>query len=163
MEAFDYTAAYTSHLTFAHNVAFCLCSDQELTKDIVQDVFSRIWERKDRLPAVENWKSYLYVLIRNEYMTLLRRKKRLSFFTVDQGLQGSACTLADYEDRERRFLLRQAIRRLPERQRMVVTLRFIHNYKTREIAETLGLALPTVKCHLQQATLNLKAYLAEAA
>ncbi|MDX1956577.1 MAG: sigma-70 family RNA polymerase sigma factor [Chitinophagaceae bacterium] len=163
MKAFDYKAAYATYLTFAHNVAFRLCGDQELTKDLVQEVFSRIWERRECMPMVENWKSYLFVLIRNEYMTLLRRKKRISFFTVEQGFQGYACTLEDYEDRERRLLLRQAIRRLPERQRMVVTLRCIHNYKTREIAETLGLALPTVKCHLQQATLNLKAYLAEAA
>jgi RNA polymerase sigma-70 factor (ECF subfamily) len=57
---------------------------------------------------------------------------------------------------ERRRLLEEAVRRLPERQREVVSLRYFGEMQLEEIAHALSCPLGTVKSNLHKAVLSLK-------
>jgi RNA polymerase sigma-70 factor (ECF subfamily) len=62
-------------------------------------------------------------------------------------------------ERERRRFLEDAVRRLPERQREVVSLRYFAEMKLEEIAAALDCPLGTVKSNLHKAVMGLKAML----
>lgn len=159
----SFATFYTQHFPSVHQMAVLLTREAELAADITQDVFTRLCEKWDSMGPVQNWNNYLYILVRNRYLSVVRRKKSWAFFVAEVYRQAPPTSLVDYELKDNRVRLRKAIQRLPERQRLVVTLRCEYGYRTREIAETLGVAPNTVKCQLQQATLKLKVYIVQAA
>ncbi len=62
-------------------------------------------------------------------------------------------------EQDRRRLLEEAVRRLPPRQREVVSLRFFGDMRLEEIAAMLGCPLGTVKSNLHKAIMGLKGML----
>ena len=67
--------------------------------------------------------------------------------------------LEGMRERERRRFLEDAVRRLPERQREVVSLRYFAEMKLEEIAAALDCPLGTVKSNLHKAVMGLKGML----
>jgi len=64
--------------------------------------------------------------------------------------------LSKLRGQERRRLLEKAVRRLPQRQREVVSLRFFAEMKLEEVAAALDCPLGTVKSNLHKAVMGLK-------
>lgn len=123
--------------------------DNQEAEDVVQDVFIRIWEKRDELNIHTNLKHYLLNSVRNTSINYIQRKKGLS---VDLEI-GDTQHLKDENDSE--FLneefaskIDRAIENLPPRCKRIFLLAFVDNLTYQEIADTLGLSKNTVKTQM---------------
>lgn len=141
------------------NYIFKVTESQDVTEELIQEIFIKVWEKKELLPSVENFKSYLFILSRNKTLNHLRDLARtktnqlywLQYHTEDNYRIDST----DIED-EYHSIITHAISSLPPQQQKVYHLSRYKHLKHEEIASLMGLSKETVKKHMQHALAFLK-------
>ena len=123
-------------------LAFLLTGGGSAAEEVVHDAFLALHRRWDR---VDNPKAYLRVTVVNGCRSRQRRELLL------QKVQPRATNAFDAPDE-----LTDAIRRLPERQRAAVVLRYYEDLAEDQIADLLGCRVPAVKSLLHRALTTLR-------
>ena len=128
--------------------------NEEEAKDIVQEVFIRVWNGRDQMEQVQNWEAWCMRVTRNlslDRIRLISRKQTQpieeSFDAHHQALSPHETTVLD-ESMQR---IRQMIQALPEKQRQVIHLRDVEGYSYQEICDILELDMNQVKVNLFRA------------
>jgi len=144
---------------------FKITKSKELTAEIVQDVFLRIWLQRDVLATVDNFKSYLFVACRNQALNTLKKNLReLARLEAWQSQQSESTStqwqpIATNEQEEGAALIDHAIDNLSPRQREIYLLYYHQRRSYMEIAEQIGVGRETVKTHLQLAVRSVSKFL----
>lgn len=133
--------------------AYGYVMDEEEAENIVQSVFTVMWEKRKSLPLNLNLKSYLYSSVK---YACLRYFKRLQLLDEYKKRQAEALILSfaddDVEnDNELISLVQHALSQLSEQQRKIVELHVMEGKKYLEIANLLQLSENTVRTHLKRA------------
>ena len=68
-----FTKFFTLHRNRIYSIAFKITHSTTAAEEIVQDVFLKIWLRKDRLIEIQNFSAYLFVVTRNTVYKALNR------------------------------------------------------------------------------------------
>jgi RNA polymerase sigma factor (sigma-70 family) len=124
-------------------VAFLMTGSNEAAEDAVQDTFIRC---RPKLGALEHPPSYLRAAVINECRSVLRRSKRR---TTEDKIE-TADLPTDLVE------LRDALSRLPERQRAAIILRYFVDIPDGEIADALSCKPSTVRSLIRRGMGNLK-------
>ena len=74
----NFSQLYDKHVDSLFSFGSKFTSDRELIKDCIQDVFVKLFNKKEALDKVCNIESYLYVSLRNRINDEFRRQVRLS-------------------------------------------------------------------------------------
>ena len=144
--------------------------DLDTAREIVQDVFVRIWEKKRSLPVEISLKTYLYTSVRNKCLDYLKHlkveydfeKMRIrelresgnnSFDTIDHPLDGLIT-------KELEKAIEDSIENLPEKCREIFKMSRYSGLKYREIAEERNISVKTVETQMSRAIRSLKKELA---
>jgi RNA polymerase sigma-70 factor (ECF subfamily) len=169
IEAFEklYNEYYESLCRFAQRF---VC-DLDTSREIVQDVFVRIWEKRSELLGEQSLKSYLYRSVRNQCLDHLKHlnieyeyeKKRVremqetesGFFTSDDHPLDGLIT------EELRNSILTAIDNLPEKCKEIFKLSRYEGMKYREISEELDISIKTVETQMYRAIKSLKKQLSK--
>lgn len=121
----------------------------ELVKDTIQDLFADVWERRDKMGSVNNFKAYLLISLRRELVRRLTRIRKESSAEELTALQFSFSPeeflISDEENRNHSRLLSQSMEGLTDRQREVILLRFFHNLDFTEISQVLEMNVQSVR------------------
>ncbi|TYK50531.1 SigE family RNA polymerase sigma factor [Actinomadura decatromicini] len=127
-------------------------------EDLLQAALAKTylaWDRIEDRAAVDG---YVRRAMVNTQISWWRRQK-LDVYPTDRLPDRPADD--DHAGRsETRDVLTRALRRLPERQRLAVMLRYYEDMSEREIAETLGVSVGTVKSTVSRAMAKLREFLA---
>jgi len=121
--------------------AMCLITGNRAeAEEITQDAFLKLWERWDRVSAMDDPVAYLFRVATNLFRNRVRRagvatRKALS-------LKPASDDLAAVEDRDE---VVRALRPLPKRQRAAVVLTTLLDYSSEEAARLLGIRASTVR------------------
>jgi RNA polymerase sigma-70 factor (ECF subfamily) len=132
-----------------------------VAEEIVQDVFVKIWVKRQALQEINDFESYLFIVVRNEVYQVLQRMARQRRHLYQAGKQIDTVhndTEQTVYSREYISLLQQAISRLPPQQKLVYEMMKEQGLKREEVASRLRLNPETVKTHLAQATRNIRAF-----
>lgn len=142
----------------AHYNALCryamgIVGDAENAEEVVQDVFLRIWEKRETLEITSSLKSYLFRAVHNGCMNHLERhKKKVRLDEAPLKIVHQADTSApDIQSKELEKAIADALQTLPEQCRRVFELSRFEELKYREIAETLGISVKTVENQMGKA------------
>ena len=133
--------------------------DENASKDLVQDLFTSIWEKCDLIRDNVGISSYLYVAARNRVLNYIQRGKTKSDYLTEIGkysLQVTDETLEKIDEKDLMLLLTSEIARLPAKMREVFELSRLEDLSHREIAQRLNLNESTVKKQVQNALKILK-------
>ncbi len=127
--------------------------DEERARDVVQDVFLKLWQKKETLDNVENIEAFAMRMTRNRCLDVIRANKvSASHEEPDKRLKAetpdSQTTL---ELSEAASLVKSLIGTLPELQRTVMQLRDIEQLSYDEIAEITQLKVNTIRVNLSRA------------
>ncbi|WP_299583023.1 RNA polymerase sigma-70 factor [uncultured Sunxiuqinia sp.] len=150
------------NLYFPRLYAFSLkiIGDQGLAKDIVQNVFIKLWENHASLKH-ENPEAYLYRMVRNASLNYIRHLKvvdKLNMNWKDQML-GEELYYIDMVGDEPYVLIARELQdevirvldSLPDKCRQVFKMSRIEGKKNQEIAEYLNVSIKTVEKHISKA------------
>ena len=130
-------------------------------KDIVQDVFLKLWTIREQLHEIENMDAFLYRLAENRVYDYLRaaasrEKTRQELWQrVQQANNTGAIPL---EAKEYQQLVQQAIEQLPPQRKTVYLLSKEDGLKQQQIAAELQLSPHTVRNHLAEAFRSIRNY-----
>ncbi len=128
--------------------------DVHKAEDIVQDSFEKLWKNVENVNA-EKVKSYLFTTAYHTMIDIIRKEKR-SAFSEDLNLKEESHE-NNYSDLSE--ILKEAVDRLPEIQRMVILLRDYEGYAYQEIGELTNLTESQVKVYIYRARVFLKKYI----
>ncbi|HEY0669741.1 MAG TPA: sigma-70 family RNA polymerase sigma factor [Sphingobacteriaceae bacterium] len=139
---------------------FALTKSMISAEEIVQDVFIKIWEKREQLAFVNNFRAYLFTVSRNYAFNALRQQARnaakLEKWTHYQMQESSGTDDPDLE--EYYVLIDEAISQLPPQQQKAWFLSRCEGLKHEEIASRLSLSRETVKRHISLASSSIKRY-----
>jgi RNA polymerase sigma-70 factor (ECF subfamily) len=135
----------------------------EQSQEVVQDVFLKLWTNRKELDKDRPIEAWLYTVARNQVINQFKKMAREQLKRSTQPVsevQLHAPEEADGQilEHESNHLLRQAIRRLPEKQREVYTLARLEGYSRLEIADQMQISALTVKTHMSRAAVSVKSF-----
>jgi RNA polymerase sigma-70 factor (sigma-E family) len=146
---------YARHAPDAVRLAALLTGDPALAQDLVQDAFARLGGRLVHLRRPEAFESYLRRTIVNlARMQFRRRGVERAWLQRQPGPDSAPGPSPGVEDRE---VLRQALHRLPARQRAALVLRFYLDLPERDIADALRCRPGTVGSLVSRGLARLRA------
>lgn len=130
-------------------------------EDALQDVFVKIARNRRTVARARNLRLYLLRMARNEALTLIDRRRRESARLVefDPWLAPVGPAPGAGQDSE---LLEDALRKLPEEQRTVLTLKVYQDMTFREIGRLLGISGNTAASRFRYGLHKLRVFLREA-
>jgi RNA polymerase sigma factor (sigma-70 family) len=138
-----------------------ITKSRELTAEVVQDVFLKIWINRAVLAEVENFKSYLFVVSKNHAINAFRKTlKELRFFqNLEAEVKNESSSMADDLEQNHLSLVDEAIDLLSPRQKEIYLLHRQSKLTYQEIADQLGIGKESVKTHLELAIKSITRYL----
>ncbi len=130
-----------------------LLKDDDQAKDIIQDVFLKLWQKKDELAAIDNIEAFAMRMTRNRCLDVLKLKKPVP--AEDEFIRKNSTESTDPQHQlelsESARLVQQLIRQLPDIQQRVMQLRDIEQYEYEEIAEMTELNINAIRVNLSRA------------
>jgi len=152
LEAFQNRVLPTKNKLFRFALRF-LGSEEE-AKDVVQEVFIKVWNGREQMQEVQNWEAWCMRITKNlslDRIRSLNRKQTQSIETTFDVRHEALTPHETTEMRESMTRINQLIEALPEKQRQVIHLRDIEGYSYNEICEILELDMNQVKVNLFRA------------
>ncbi len=150
---------YYAYATPLYRFVYRHVGSAEEARDVVQDVFLKLWRQRHQLRPETDLQPYLYAMARNRAMDHLRRRRleervrgaqlaaSPAEATFNAGPAADELVAAD----EVAAAIRGALEALPHRQRDVLLLRWRCQLTNEEIATELGISVKTVEMHITRA------------
>ncbi len=141
-----------------------LLKSVDLVDDILQDLFIRLWENREKIDPELSIQAYLFRIAQNLAYDTFRKasKDRLLFDRIYGALLLSESNIEEriVADEERR-LLEAAIALLPPKRREVFVLCKLESKSYEEVSRLLNISLSTINDHIYKANLFLKQQLTQ--
>lgn len=133
-------------------------SDREGAEDIVQDVFTQVWDSLPNITEPSKLQAYLYAMVRNRCLNRLRAQQNIQKY---QTLEIHNIVWEDDESVRivKAEVLREimtSIEKLPDRAQEVFKLSYLTQLREQEIADRLNISVNSVKTHKKRAKSILK-------
>jgi RNA polymerase sigma-70 factor (sigma-E family) len=157
------TALYQAHGVGLIRLAVVMLGDRPAAEDVVQEAFCGLYRRWDHLDDPGNALRYLRSSVLNGCRSVLRNRGRLQLRLGQEPGRPDSVESAESTalvGEEHRAVL-AALRRLPDRQREALVLRFYLELSEAEIAQAMGISQGTVKSTVSRALAALGRLLGE--
>lgn len=149
---------YHRFIPKVYGVCLKYLGNQEEAKDAVMDIYSTLGA-KVRQYEIQNFNSWLYMVVKNHCMQVLKKGNRLKFVNFDDaGVENSPIfthtdkPASDLEEEALSFCMNT----LSEEQKKSVELFYIDSCSYADIVDLTGYALSKVKSYIQNGKRNLK-------
>ncbi len=150
MDASEFKSLFLPLGRMMYAEAFRILGSAEDAEDAVQDVYTKLWERRGSLAGVDNPRAYSMAMVRNRCLVLAAGRPQPP---PPEGATetGSVDLGAEIEVRDSAERIIGIINTLPERQRQVVMMHDVEGCKNSEIEEATGLSADNVRQLLSRA------------
>ena len=137
--------------------AIGILKDENPAKDAVQDVFFQLWKNREKLEITSSLAGYLKRSVINRSLNQIKSRKPFIEATVlSSNKHKGASPLELLEAEDLNAVVQKTLAQLPERCRVIFTLRRIEGYSLKEIAEKLEISPKTVENQITKALRILK-------
>jgi RNA polymerase sigma-70 factor (ECF subfamily) len=154
MTTAEYNKCVDQHADGVYRFILKNLRDEERARDIVQESFSRMWEKATEITA-EKAKSYLFTTAYHTMIDDIRREKRTSRLNDNHTEELSV----GHDWTDLREVLQIALDTLPEIQKVVITLRDYEGYSYEDIGHITSLSESQVKVYIYRGRVALKNYI----
>ena len=155
---------FRSHFTGLCQFAAGYVKDSEAAKEIVQEAFVNLWEKRESIDISKPVKGYLSTTVRNRCLNYLRDHKKFSSELLSVENLAREESYDQHDKMVESDLRRQiglAIDELPEKCREIFTLSRYRHMKYQQIAGHLQISVKTVETQMSKALQHMRIRLAE--
>jgi len=135
---------------------FRILKNEEETRDALQDLMLKLWNKRDELQQCTNLSAYVITIAKNHSFDLLKKQRPVAVDESDLKLFRLEAAEPDAEKRERLELVHKTIENMPEKYREIIRYRDIDGFSFDEIKEMTGLEVPNIRVILSRARLKVK-------
>lgn len=154
-----FTIIYQRYHKLLYVVAYKYLKNDCSAKDSVQQIFYRLWESRSVLIINMNLRNYLYTMLKNHLLNEIRNNymaMEKNYELAQEKVEYENDLLDNIEKKEIEEQLYRAINGLPEQKKQVCLYKLRGNLSNLEIANKMGISVPTVKTHYAQAVKMLR-------
>lgn len=158
--AFDFI--FHEYYTPLCRFAFSFVKDQDKAENLVQEVFIKLWEKRESLTNIENHTSYLMTMVRNQSIDSIRKEKAGSKAVLNLHTEESGNTTEEQISKnefEERLL--QSLLKLPERCRMAFEMSRFDGIPNKDIAQKMDISVKGVEALIGRSLKLLRTELEE--
>ena len=155
-----FRSSYASLVKYART----LIKDHDSAEEIVQDLFFRLWQNKEKIKIESSLNGYLFRSVHNsclhyiEHLKVVERHEQEMSFVQSDGPESPAEIL---QYKELQAKIARTIERLPERCGRIFCMNRFEGLKYSEIAEKLAVSVKTVEANMGRALKEFRKALAE--
>lgn len=150
--------AYSSKL---YRFAFGYLKSKEDAEEMVQEIFSKIWDKRADIKEEYEFRSYLFSIAFNYIKKQFRSKALINKYTefaVSKNAE-SEQILVDVNYSSLKLRVDQLVEQMPEKRKAVFFKSRFEGKNAKEISEEMNISLSTVENHLNQALRFLRLHL----
>ena len=157
-----YAVLYQFYLPKLYHYLYGILRSKEDTEEILQDIFLKLWEKKEELTEITTLNSYLFKIARNRLMNLYDhqkvRRKAMDYIGRDGETTGdnaeNSLIYKQYSE-----IVQRALNQLPPKRRQVFEMSLQQDMSHDQIAENMQISKSMVKKQLVAANRHVKEYL----
>ena len=154
-----FTLLFNEYSKQVYSLSFKYLYNRELSEDVVQNVFFKIWEKRKDIDESRPFNRYLFTILKNDLLNVLRDRDKEIFRISDNLNLLNTLTNETEEpalDEDQLRLVCKAIEQLSPQKRKIVELKISGKYSNQEIADQLNLSINTIKFQYSQALKELR-------
>ena len=133
----------------------------DVTEEILQDLFQRVWEKRETIDPSKAFKSYLFTIAKHlvyDFFHLQTRQRNVEAYLIERSTASYMHIDEEMALKETHTIITNGILQLPPQRRLVYTLCKIEGKSYEDVSQTLGISISTISDHIVKATKSLKAY-----
>lgn len=158
MDAKEFKQKYMPHYKLLYRVAYSLVHNEQDAEDLLQDLYLKLWRKREMLPADSQTPAYLITMMRHihydqQKLKHLDTSAELSD-CIGQVEVKSAGTLV--EDKDEAEHLTRLIDQLPEKERKVIQLHAVEGHSYDEMEHETGLSQSNLRVIVMRTRNKLK-------
>jgi RNA polymerase sigma-70 factor (family 1) len=139
-----------------------LLKDESLAEEFLQDVFMKVWEKREQLNYEISFRAYLFRISENlvrDFFRKAARDQQLINKLIKASTEFSADLQDDYILKEEKNLFSNAIESLPPKRKKIYTLCKIEGRSYDEVSQLLGISNTTINDHIVKATKSIQKHI----
>lgn len=157
-----FTVLYRKYSGKCFSFINSLTKDPEVSRDIVHDIFVKVWLRRDIIPNVDSFSSYLFRMAKNAVLdhydsNTINRKYVAHQLLFQEEFRAYVEEKANLD--ELQLLIWSAVGSMPEQRRRIFIMSRYNGIPNAEIAAVLGINVRTVENHITNALADIRAAL----
>jgi len=136
--------------------------DHEDANDVLQNVFIRVWNGLENFRQDSQLYTWLYRIATNECLTFLEQQKKRAIVPlgdVETGLTNKVIADKHFDAKKLEWKLQLAIQQLPEKQRIVFSLRYYDEMPYEEMSRVLDTSEGALKASYHHAVKKIEDYI----
>lgn len=150
----DFEQLYIQHWEKLYAFCFKMTHDGHLSQNIVQDVFTDLWERQEKL-HINSIENYLFRAAKNQVFKAYR-DQRFDTTPLDERFDDYQAESPSEAENERMVQLYSLLENLPERRKEILIMSKLEQMDVEQIALKLNLSPQTVKNQISNALRQLR-------
>ncbi len=136
-----------------------LLHNSSLADEVVSDVFYSIWQRRETLTAIDNFRAYLYSSIRYKAWEYRRKEEKGRVVSLENYLETETVDpFLQMDGKELGITLQQLVEQLPPQRRLIFKLKKEDRLSYKEIASFLDISEKTVENQMGKALKSIRAW-----
>lgn len=156
---YAFAAVFDRYNRLLYTIAYRFLKSEEEAEDAVQHLFMKLWEQRETFSFESGIRSLLFTILKNYILNELRHRSLVfeKLYEISQQTNEEEDNfLIQFEHSELRKSLRIAIDKLPPQKQKICLLKIEYGLSNQEIADKMGITVPTVKSHYTQAIKTLR-------
>ncbi len=143
--------------TKLYPMIFRILKNEEETRDALQDLMLKLWDKRKELDKCNNLTSYVITVAKNYSFDLLKKKRPRAIGEKEEyrilNIEEDGC---DQDNREKYEHVHKVIEKLPEKYKTVIRMRDIDGFSFDEIKEMTGFEITHLRVILSRARTKVK-------
>lgn len=143
-----------------------ILKDEDVCYDLLQDLFIKLWEKKEKLGPISNVKVYFFKSARSIAINYIKSDKvrythTIQDFEIEMVFSQEEILVNKEINLQMKRQLSVALNGLPKRQREMIFLKYFDGWNYEQIAEVTGIKYQSVVNHVHRGILQLRTELSE--
>ena len=156
---YAFAAVFERYNRLLYTIAYRFLKSEEEAEDAIQYLFMKLWEQRTNFSFESGIRSLLFTILKNYILNELRHRSLVfeKLYEMAQQVNDEEDDfLTQFENGELGKFLRVAIDKLPPQKQKICLLKIEYGLSNQEIADRMGITVPTVKSHYTQAIKALR-------
>lgn len=157
-----FNALYKLHSKILLSNIRNLVKDNEVAKELLQDLYLKVWENRENIDTEKSFKSFLFTIARNivyDYFRRVSLDKRAKLKLITNAFEFYTHIEENLDFKESTEILKTAVSALPPQCREVYTLSKLEGKSHQEISRQLDISISTVNNHMVKANRQIRMFL----
>jgi RNA polymerase sigma-70 factor, ECF subfamily len=133
------------YLKSVYNYIYRMTKDKNMTEDVVQETFVKVWKNLEKIDPKKNLKKWIFTIARNTTFDYFRKNKNISFSDEENIADLEPLPDEIFERKELSKELEKALSQIRPDFREIIFLHYVEDLTFAEISEIVGKPLNTVK------------------